>query len=107
MMVIFSVGQAEHLPSQLCRTQRMVRFAIWQLSGIEQSRFEHGTAKHYSDGAKHILQVGLKNASMKATLADTEVGRSTFCHSGTCLVFLQRTPSQCLSEQLNITEMKR
>lgn len=101
------MGQAEHLLSQICRTQAIIFFAVWQLSSIEQLHFECGRAKHYSDDAKHILQEELKGASTKATLADAEVSRNIFCRSGICLVFLERAPSQCLSEQLNITEMKR
>lgn len=37
-------------------------FAIWQLSGIKQLHFDCGTAKHYSDGAKYILQEQMKCA---------------------------------------------
>lgn len=86
-IVIFSVGHAKHLSSQLCRTQRMVFFATWQLSGIKQLCFERGRAKHKSDGAKCILQEELKDSSTKATPADTEVSRNILCHSGICLVF--------------------
>lgn len=105
--VMCSVGQAEHLPSQLWETQWMVFSAIWQLSGTKQSCFECGAAKHYSNSAKHILQEELKGTTMKAALPDALASRDEFGHSTTCLVLLWRAPHPRHSEQLNVTRMKR
>lgn len=85
---MFSVGQAEHLPSQLWQAQQMVFSAICQLSGTKQLCFERGAAKHYSNIAKHILQEELQGTTMKAALPGAQVSRDIFGCSAACLVFL-------------------